>query len=78
MTRLSDVKAKIRESAQWGFLAEMIGETNLDSDMIAGVDHRGVLLLNTKQAMVLTTNVLVAKVRHAFAEAQERRTVVQG
>ena len=78
MAKLSDVKAKIRKSKKWGFLAEMIGETSLDMPM-AGVNHQGVLMVNPQLLLQsIGTGDLVEWVRHEFRVAQELREGVRG
>ena len=69
MTSLELIKQRIR-STKWGFLAEMIGETTLDSSDYVGPD--GVLLINPRQALSLPTDQLVDSVRRAFAEEAGR------
>ena len=70
--RLSDVATKIRKNKQFGFLATMLGETDIE-EPTAGVDWRGVLLVNPRLAFALGTDVLVNRVRQEFKQAQELR-----
>lgn len=78
MVKLSDVKAKIRKSKKWGFLAEMIGETSLEIPM-AGVNHQGVLLINPALLLAeVGTGDIVRRVRQEFKVAQELREGVRG
>jgi len=77
MANLSDVQRKIRKDKKWGFLAEMIGETDLDLPT-AGVNYRGVLLVNPRRAVLERTDVLVKRVRSEFRQAQELREGVNG
>lgn len=74
MARLSDVQAKIRKNKKWAFLAEMLGETTLETPT-AGVNHRGVLLVNPDLAVRENSARLVARVREEFKTAQELRSV---
>lgn len=77
MAKMSEVKAKLRKSKQWGFLAEMLGETEMDVPM-AGVNHQGVLLINPSLAVELSTADLVRNVRNEFKVAAELRDNVRG
>jgi hypothetical protein len=71
MAKLGDVQKKIRQDPKWGFLAEMIGATDLDQST-AGVVN-GVLLVNPGLALAERTDVFVEKVRGAFTDAQRER-----
>jgi hypothetical protein len=77
MAKLTDVQKKIKKSKKWGFLAEMVGETDLPQPT-AGVTHQGVLLVNPNRAMALSTDVLVDRVREEFKVAAELREKISG
>jgi hypothetical protein len=72
MSKLNEVKRKIRTSKRWGFLAEMLGETEL-AQPTAGVNHCGILLVNPELALQVSTNDLVRRVRQEFRIARELR-----
>ncbi len=74
MNKLNKVKQKIRKDKKWGFLAEMVGETAINTPVM-GVDYKGVLRVNPTLALPLSTEVLVGRVRAEFKTAQELRQV---
>jgi len=63
---LNDVRRKIRRDPKWGFLSEMLKETDLDDQPTSGVVN-GALLINTAMAAAMSTDVLVRRVRSEFA-----------
>jgi hypothetical protein len=70
--KLRDVQEKIRKIPELRFLAEMIGETDLDT-VTAGVNHKGVLLVNPRLAADVSTDRLCMLVKNEFRVAQEIR-----
>jgi hypothetical protein len=77
MDDMDAIKTRLRTSRKWGFLAEMLGETDLPMPM-AGVTYQGVLLVNPKLAAELSTADLVKQVRNEFKVAAELRKGVHG
>lgn len=76
MATLDDVKAKLRKT-KWGFLAEMLGEVDHPQAMM-GVNARGVLMVNPREAARLDTRTLVSFVRNEFIVANDLRREVPG
>ena len=70
--KLQDIQAKIRKNPEVRFLAEMIGETDLDR-VTDGINHQGMLLVNPRLAAAVSTDMLCLIVKDEFREAQEQR-----
>jgi len=73
-TKLVDIQKRIRRHPKWGYLATMMGETTLPR-ATAGVNHRGLLLVNPELAGQLSSAALVDRVRDEFITAREIREV---
>lgn len=68
---LEDIKRRLRKT-KWGFLAEILGETEYDRPTM-GVNGRGVLLVNPVHASRLSTVRLGELCRHEVMVANGLR-----
>ena len=72
--KLVDIQERIRKDPKWGYLDTMMGEPTLPRPT-AGVNHRGLLLVNPELAGQLSSAVLINRVRDEFITARKIRKV---